>query len=352
MTKLILHIGLQKTGTTFLQQNFTARAGRLRKVGVHYLSPQGNLPTQKESPAHHWIVAAIRNMRNTYIPDVPFSFLPTYVTNLREKIERDDYPLALMSSENFSRMDDEEVAELRRLFDGIDTEIVVYLRRQDLWIDSWYAQTVKVGGRRGLEETIEESRDFLDYRNLLNRWGAHFGQDRIKIGIYEKLDTPHALWSDFFRLIGSEAAESIDLQVESANVTLAPQLTKFIEVAQKTTGYNPTLRRFLENVNSQFEHVNTLKFMAKDRAEALLRDYDEANTEIARRYFGRDTLFADTEIHGSDHVYGLTIEDLVNIIAGSNIALLQRISNLEHGASSRPKAHAGTSRRKPRGGAA
>lgn len=338
MTKLILHIGLQKTGTTFLQQNFIGRAGRLRKAGVHYLSPQGNLPTSKVSAAHHWMVAAVRKLPNAYIPDVPFSFLPQYVANLRQKIERDEYPVALMSSENFSRMTDEQVAAVRQHFDGIDTDIVIYLRRQDIWIDSWYAQMVKTGKKLKLEDVLEDMADFLDFRNLIHRWGSQFGRENLRVGIYENLNSPTDLWQDFFTLIGCPAAADIELQEQSANVTLSPQLTKFIEIAQETTGYNPQLRRFLERVNDQFEPVKSLKFLSEARAQELLASYADANNEIAKEFFDRDQLFADMDIIGSDSDQSLSIEDIVNIMAGSNIALLKRISELEKEISGKAKA--------------
>lgn len=329
MTKLILHIGLQKTGTTFLQQNFHGRARKLRSVGVQYLSPKGNLPTNKVSAAHHWMVAAIRNLPNSYIPSVPFSFLPQYVQNLRTKIGRNDYPLALMSSENFSRMTDPQVAKLRQHLRGIDTEIVIYLRRQDIWIDSWYAQMVKTGRKISLDEAVAEMRGFLDYRSLIARWGKNFGKDNIRLGVYENLDTPDALWADFFKLIGCPEAAEIELQEETANVTLAPQLTAFIEIAQKTTGYNPALRRFLESVNPQFERGTALKFMSEDQARTLVDEYVRCNQEIARDFFGRDHLFKNTEVVGSNRQIGLNSDDLVDIIATTNMALLGRISELE-----------------------
>lgn len=344
MTKLILHIGLQKTGTTFLQQNFSGRAGQLRRAGIHYLSPQGNLPTSKVSAAHHWLVAAVRKMPNSYIPEVPFSFLPRYVANLREKIERDEYPFALMSSENFSRMNDAEVAALGKCFDGINTEIVIYLRRQDIWIDSWYAQMVKTGRQVQLADMVSDMADFLDYQNLINRWAGQFGRQNIRIGLYEKLETPAALWEDFFTLIGCPEAATIKLQEQSANVTLTPQLTRFIEIAQQTTGYNPRLRRFLESVNDQFEKVNALKFMPEKDAQALLSTYAASNQEIAQEFFGRDQLFSDMTVVGNDREQDLNIEDLANIIAGSNIALLKRISELEKALEGRTKT------RKPGGG--
>lgn len=329
MTKLILHIGLQKTGTTFLQQNLIGRASLLREAGVHYLSPKGNLPTEKVSAAHHWMVSAVRKMPTSYIPDVPFSFLPQYVANMRQKIERNECPVALISSENFSRMNDDQVAAVRKHFQGIDTEVVIYLRRQDIWIDSWYAQMVKTGKTIQLEDALKDMADFLDFRNLINRWGNSFGRKNIRLGIYENLNSPTDLWRDFFTLIGCPSAASIKLQEESANVTLSSQLTKFIEIAQETTGYNPQLRRFLERVNENFEPSKSLKFISEVRAHELLESYAEANQEIAKEFFDRDHLFANMDVVGSDTDQSLSIEDIVKIMAGSNIALLKRISDLE-----------------------
>lgn len=337
MTKLVFHIGLQKTGTTFLQKNFIGRAAKLRAAGIHYLSPRGNLPTEKESAAHHWLVAAIRNVPNSYIPDVPFTFLPRYVANLKEKIARNEYPLALMSSENFSRMKPDQVSALQALLQGIDVEVVIYLRRQDIWIDSWYAQMVKTGRKINLEDAIEEMRDFLDFRNLISVWGQAFGRKNIRLGVYENLSDPGDLWRDFFNLIECPDAAKIQLQEETANVTLAPQLTKFIEIAQRTTGYNPDLRRFLENVNSQFERTNALKFMNQVQAQALIDAHTTSNREIAREFLGRDDLFRNMEVVGNDTDQELSLEDLVNVVAGSNIALLERVHTLEKALASKKK---------------
>lgn len=313
--KLVIHIGLQKTGTTFLQRNFLARAKELQAQGLCYPHPGSALPSDHSNAGHHWLAAAIAGVRPRFIPDADFSYLPAHVAALRRTMEESGAKVGLISSENLSRLTPDAIDRLKSHFDGMQTEIVVYLRRQDLWIDSLHGQRIKTGSTADLSDTIAAESALLDYVGFLKPWVDRFGSDAIRVGVYEGFDDPRALWRDFLTLIGCPEAASVAPAIETANVTLAPVLSRFMEAAQPPKAAERRLRKQLERINPQFRGSERESMIGADAARDLLARHAEGNAAIARTYLGRDQLFLDMEITEGRGSADLTVQELARITA-------------------------------------
>jgi hypothetical protein len=76
---------------------------------------------------------------------------------------------------------------VRRRLEGFDLRIVCYLRRQDLWVQSWHNQIAKTDvselSRLGLGDFIEAQLrlGMLDYARILEDWLAVFGRERLLV---------------------------------------------------------------------------------------------------------------------------------------------------------------------------
>src|SRR5439155_5996139 len=99
--------------------------------------------------------------------------------------------LLVLSSEDFESLGDPEaLSKLRDLFAGIPIEIVVYLRRQDDAIFAVYNQRVKsfsirfCGTLKHLAHKPQIVQRF-DYWSLIERWAAVFGDDAMRVRIYD-----------------------------------------------------------------------------------------------------------------------------------------------------------------------
>ena len=324
---IYIHIGLQKTGTTFLQRAMNMSREELAGHGVIYPDPAAGLDVTKSSHGHHFLAQALAGRRTNYTPDADFSLLPAHVAALKEEVARQKGAIGVISSEVLSTLRPPAIARLRDLFHEDDVRILVYLRRQDAWIDSLYGQMVKVGRKSSIEDFIEQERKRLDFEALLAPWVAIFGEDRIVVRTYE-YPKGTELWDDFMATIGAPQASAVQPQLESANDSLPPELTLFARTLNRYEKRRP-LRRILEQLATHFPADRGLKYLHGDDAAALMAAVDETNGVVARRFLGRNRLFRDADplpFVGQDE---LSAEQYAMILGGVCMLLLERIDKLE-----------------------
>jgi hypothetical protein len=176
MDKIIFHIGLHKTGSTALQQFFWENKEELAKIGIIY-------------PKIGVDYFAHQNLAYDLNQDSRFNAsLGTFVelTSFCNKIKQGT---VVISSENFEFCNTNTVQKISQAFHTDQIEVVVYLRRQDQFLQSEYTQQVKHGYCR------LEFEDFLDqnihaervhYLRYLNKWIEVLGQKSVKVRIFEK----------------------------------------------------------------------------------------------------------------------------------------------------------------------
>lgn len=322
-----IHIGLQKTGTTFLQRAMNMGREDLAAHGVVYPDPASGLDVTKSSHGHHFLAQALVGKRTNFTPDADFALLPTHVAALKKAVSQKPGAVGVISSEVLSTLRTPTIARLRDLFPEDDVRILVYLRRQDAWIDSLYGQMVKVGRNSTIDSFIEQERKRLDFEALLEPWAATFGENKIVLRTYE-YPKGTELWDDFMEAIGVPQASSVQPKLESANDSLPPELTIFARTLNRYEKRRP-LRRVLEQLSTHFPADRGLKYLHEDKAAELMASVENSNKAVARRFLGRNRLFRDTEplpFVGHDE---LSAEQYAMVLGGVCMLLLERIDKLE-----------------------
>ncbi|HEY3474806.1 MAG TPA: hypothetical protein VGK56_09370 [Anaerolineales bacterium] len=247
MSGLILHIGLPKTGTTFLQNWLHTNRTRLAAHGVHV-------------PAHpiyaHRIAAQfIESDQRRKLSDVVTIQQTPYREALRSIL---DVPgttrCTLLSSEYFWL--DDPIA----LRHGLETEglrvdkVIAYVRRQDRLMEAGYNQEVK-----GMNESSPlpppHYSPIYDWPLLEQRWREGLPGSRVALRNYEVEAQEGILLKGFLSELGSELVEEVAeqrfvdvprsneslsaemLEVKRlANMIGAPQLLDVLVEAQKAWG--------------------------------------------------------------------------------------------------------------------
>lgn len=121
--KLILHIGLQKTGTSSIQVMLHSSAAALREAGYFYPALPVNPEQIWNSPFRHNIIAATYADFSTAFDKLDLEQEDLFWQSLM------DNPLTpILSAEDFSRQQD--FGRLAKHLEPFDVTIVVYLRRQ------------------------------------------------------------------------------------------------------------------------------------------------------------------------------------------------------------------------------
>ncbi len=183
---LVLHIGLHKTATTFVQNLLSAYRYPLLQSGLLYpstgLSGADSAQTRDGAQSGH----ALLSRRGAAVYD---KLLPALYRELP-----DDVGTVLLSSENFTLFQrgvhpDEYLAAFR---DFGRLEVVLVLRRQDTWIESYYKQLVDSYidfETRSFSAFVESAGPALmDFYGRFGGWRDAVGADNFHVVSYD--DTP------------------------------------------------------------------------------------------------------------------------------------------------------------------
>lgn len=253
MSRLVLHIGMSKTGTTAFQAFIRANRDLLSAHGLSY-------PGMLRGPNHSQLPVAFSPRVNVVSRSLGVES-DADRARLRRRLQRrlardaDDADAWIVSSEQLSTMvrrrrDISHLADfLHDVFDEV--QIVVVLRRQDYWLPSSYVEYVTSGGTRRLAAHFVAYRAyFLDHIRFLRRWAAAFGPDKVRAVPFLELDKrqPAVLPARILAVAGLPEVEVQRWPVPSAlrNVSLsseAAEILRRINPQLSSSGWRPVTTR-------------------------------------------------------------------------------------------------------------
>ena len=195
---LYLHIGLPKTGTSAIQNFFFRNRQILKKQGIVY--PDFSLHWAQHVPVAKAIMAPL-------FPDAHFNphiqpvAMESWYQALRHDCTTNNCSTVVISSEffwaapamqsalsyhepteeNFSLLE-QAVAACKEAFSWFDTvKIIVYLRRQDQWLESFFNQQIKDGFTIPTEQELLPCKNYLLFSRNLRLWEKHFGRENVLV---------------------------------------------------------------------------------------------------------------------------------------------------------------------------
>jgi len=308
---LVIHIGMQKTGTTFLQQAMRDNHAALAALGLHHPCPGAGLG-QDFGAAHHFLAHALLGRRLRHTPAIGFDRLGDHVAALRAAL--DGVPAggcAVLSSEDFSLFKRVHVQRLRALFPDFAPgsgsgsgparrlRVLIYLRRQDLWLDALYGQMLKIGRRQDFDAFVARNRWRLNYEAMLAPWVEAFGAENLILRTYEgfggTVGREAGLWADFCAALDCPQAAAILPRQARANVSLPAEAGRFLNGIGDARRRD-RLRTILERSLSQSRPRSGLTWLLPAQAAAIMAEQAARNRRIAQRHLGRDRLFLDEDI--------------------------------------------------------
>ncbi|MRU15323.1 hypothetical protein FDP25_07775 [Roseovarius sp. A21] len=281
---LWLHIGSPKTGSSSIQDLLFANRKTLSKSGLGYLTPG---PQQASA---NRLAAAIGG-RNKHDPvkvaDACFARAgQAALTDL------------ILSSEEFYLEDPVKVAEIlapHATAHDAQVHIVLYLRRQDLFVDSFYSQRRKTGRFRGsLRDFILSlaSRE-LNYAAIVQMWRAAFPQAVVHLRRFERPRFPNGdLVSDFMQAIGHPGLEDTCERPQSLNPSPNRDVIALMDMLADTGRFNTTrIYRLMERQG--LPDTGARKSFVEDATRTtLLNHYAKGNEALRAAFFpDEDSLF-------------------------------------------------------------
>lgn len=301
----ILHIGAEKTGTTAVQTALVNQSAELRREGVCYPS---SLRLGRIASHVRLVTAAADPERIDDLRRWARVVSPAQVPEHREAVTRDlaeelaswEPDVLLLSSEHCqSRLrSPAEVATLRRILATFCEKItvVVYLRPQHEAALSLYSTRLKAGLRpRDPLSGNPAQPGFFDYGALVERWSEAFGDDHVRVRIYEKDALMGGSILEDFRHV-TNLSVTLRPPARRANPSLSPRGLRVLGAV------NTVLPRFVLGRKNPVRApvARTVERLFRGggpvvgRAEAV-RFYERfaATNEVVRRRFfpERETLF-------------------------------------------------------------
>lgn len=295
-TKLLLHIGINKTGTSAIQHWFTANCDALQQRGLLYPG------TGRLSDAHYSLATTL-GFSSTTMEPADVGGMLTMRDALRREISMTAARQVVVSAEYLVLPRD--LRPVQDMFRGLDTQVIVYLRRHDRWWESVYAQAVKQVKRPPFERGFGAFYDFQrktnpligNYRALVDRWADAFGKENIIVRPYEAQQNQPDLIADFIQAgkLGEYTA-GLDTCTPQVNIAPRPEALQLVEIFQRAD-VSDVDRGILVRHALSMPDTRDKKFpllapkYRRELAEANQADYEYIAREFLHRDDGR--LFFD-----------------------------------------------------------
>ena len=337
MKTLYLHIGMPKTGTSYLQSFLRKNNEALNAAGYIY-------------PEFGHKFEGIGVARNGYfLINTEHSESGERLYDSEKQIEDECFGKLLEFFAEYDNviLSDEGIwnsAERNRgggfwhsLADrlneqGIELKVIAYLRRQDSFIQSYWAQRVKTcTGDTPLTvaEFMKDERFSyikLNYYKRLERIAAVTGRGNIIVRPYEKsqyLGSKSSISSDFLNAVGLEYDESFLEPERTVNPSLTGiYLDLIIELSKtanfKSDGIFPRLLMIeVAEKRGELQSKATDSYITYGQARKIIKKYNVGNRKVARDYLGREdmTLFLEVPEKGSYNMTEYSQAEYFEVIA-------------------------------------
>ncbi|AXS39973.1 hypothetical protein D1F64_07750 [Breoghania sp. L-A4] len=207
-------------------------------------------------------------------------------------------PAAVVSSELFSRtLGAVSAGPILDAFAQWTVVPVIYLRRQDQFLEAAYNYNVKANGvTADIMTFAEEFAWRLDYVRLLEELERAFGRSTLRVRIYGRELVGGDTVSDFLSAIGLPFDDALRRPQVALNRGLTRDGMTLMLAANRRHADAPdalaAARREIVAANPAAAHTEH-SMLSRTQRQAILSRYKAGNAAIAAAHFGRRVLFRD-----------------------------------------------------------
>lgn len=301
---LVLHIGTPKTGTTALQKFLYANRDILQKYGWSY-------PYTADIAVGGNVRVKTKNGAGLYRKDIILDTKATNWLKFWDYIlkELENYNVIISAEEISTRETIRLITEIKKQYDNV--KVLVYLRRQDHYIESLWNQSIK-GQRCNCESIDEWEKEFfesdtsldyftLNYYNWLKRISDVVGKENVIVRAYETQQFKGErkdIISDFFAALDINVNWSNFAHVGRQNKQLDDNLLEIKRVMNKVLkNVNVSCRKQCCDSVMELSPLAAEKkrYLSRIKRCEIIEKYQEQNELVAREYLHREdgVLFYD-----------------------------------------------------------
>lgn len=345
MKTLYLHIGTPKTGTSALQHFFANNRKLLEGKGVYYPDLGFRFPDIGKHRNAHFLSYKkyIEKKQRDY--ETEKAIRDEGIQKLDEAFKSHD--TILLSDEhiwNEKEMIGQTLPALKSHFaeQEVQIKVIVYLRRQDQVIQSFWAQKIKESSAISFEKYMEKEkyRFFrLDYAARIQEFADVLGKENVIVRCYEKQQyqgEQKTIMSDFLQILGLEVTDEYKNSDKVYNISLegayleVKRLFNTLPQFKSQKNYMMDLLKEQQALDFQELALERKKMYFSPEAEKeFMQKYEQENITVAKEYFNREdgTLFFEDymeEIQGDNVGTNYSQKELIQICGKMLIRLNEK----------------------------
>jgi hypothetical protein len=307
--RLTIHIGAIKTGSSAIQMFLNRNNGVLRREGI--IVPDEDMKLAKPVTGDHVFFF------DRFQAKDPTAAEGEVMERLSELFNVAGTRQVVLSAENLAEASGVCAAWFESAATRYDTEVVVYLRRQDdLLVSAWQQWYAKVR-----DDVWDDFWSWLitcvgtlgDWRAVLEHWERVVGRERMRVRLYEPRHMIEAdAVADFRQFLVTDAADLVNVDQKinpsftEAIVDLIPGAGLFRD--SHDDGFYRFLERLLGEASLRRPDESPLTYRQR---LALLTRYAESNRWVRANYFDGTDLPEDLfETPRSEQYRTLSREEL------------------------------------------
>ncbi|ABG53420.1 hypothetical protein Tery_4433 [Trichodesmium erythraeum IMS101] len=295
---LYIHIGTGKTGTSSIQ-NFLSENQKNGRLSKHFNTRY----CFSGRPNIHNILLCKNYQRGN---EKTQELIDAKIRELRKEIYQSSEQLFIISSEYFPGNTQDEIHELvNTVSDICQVKIIVYLRRQDDFLWSWYTQLVKTTNifldiYKLKDKLYKGPQQVFNYETSLRKWENIVGKENILVNIYDRNNfKENSIYFDFIHNLNIDldlkkmiVPEEVNLSLQCEQICLIRTLIPYV-----SEWNDEQLKMLQKPLNIPFLYTKSL-LSPRERKE-ILNDFRQHNEFVARRYLNQENLF-DENIEDED----------------------------------------------------
>ena len=336
MKTLYLHIGTPKTATTAIQNFCQDNQDILAKHGYFYPIFDFEFPRVGESVNAHFLLTGQQKK-------------PKVDAGLEKLLEFfETYDNVILSDEriwnNGFTYNCWDILKERLMPHEIQVKVIVYLRRQDEFLFSWWNQRVKVGKKRystiSWQELITDRPYIqLDYYSALEKIADYVGKGNILVRVFDKnrfsSSAPeNTILADFLKVLGLEYTQQYtvnnlvqNLSLSKNNVEIKRHINMLPQLSQEENAF---FINIFKELSQSYSYRDTQDMFTEEELDTFLADYKDGNARIAKEYLGAEELF-DYSYHAKEkwHLQNENLPtDIIDYFACTSLQLLREVNAL------------------------
>lgn len=309
--KLYIHIGTHKTGSTAIQKFLRENSQLLLKENIVYL------PIPRISRGL---------MKITHLDSIIIDQSRKELFKSIKSKQKNSNTKFIWSFEGFSGNpytgynNTSIVAEsIKKITQGLDVNIIIYLRRQDDFLESLYTQMIHQGESISFNSFVKKYSDNdFNWEELLLNYSQVFNRENIIVKRYDKFFLPgeYDLINDFLCILNIKKVNHFD---KTSNINsgysrdtleIARLLNLHFDEKEK---YH--LRHILQRSNTK-KPFEKYSYWLENEKVVFFKRYLISNSNVADAYLNESgKLFPEHESKHSKKTYnGLTVENAVVVL--------------------------------------